>query len=270
MECVGTKGISVTLVEEDAAEAEEIAGFLTSQGFQVRDVARTDKDFRNSMACHPSGIAIIDLSLGTSDSGIRLMEWAVREHRKSHCVALSGNDAWALRALQAGASSYVPKDAGYLRELPAILRKVSVGECALPQGRATALVISHIMKQGTELKGLRIRSRITRQERNVLLLLRQGFSRAQAADKLNLSPYTIHAHLYSVLGKTSFRSVKELLENWGEFLLDGDGNAPETVPAPEALREKKSPPQRSGIRIKQSKTNIRFGRKPGLSQQSGY
>lgn len=274
MEISEARNISITLVEEDASEAVKIGDFLVSQGFEMLDMARTEKDFRDAITRRPPRIALIDLQVGKPHAGIRLTEWISREHRDTHSVALSGHDALVLPAIQAGASSYVPKDADYLRELPGILRKVSAGGgYALPEGRATGLVIGQAMKQGMELKRLQVYSRMTKQERKVLFLLREGNTRAEAAERLKISPYTIHAHLYSVLGKTSFSTVRELLENWWDLLGDIDGTSPGIDPDPGSAAKPgigSGAVQKGAISGRHGDAKIRLDRKRGLNRSSRY
>jgi two-component system nitrate/nitrite response regulator NarL len=117
-------------------------------------------------------------------------------------LTASRDDADLFAALKAGASGYLLKDMDAER-LPAALRGVLAGEAALPRA-----LVARVLEEfrGAErrpiLRLLRRRGvELTDREWEVLELLRDEFSTAEIAARLNVSQVTVRRHVSGILGK---------------------------------------------------------------------
>lgn len=116
-------------------------------------------------------------------------------------LTLSRHDGDVFDALRAGAAGYLHKDADTSR-LPHALRGVLSGEAALPRA-VTARLIEEFRRLGQ--RRLQVPGRapveLTARELEVLDLLREGLSTAQAAERLGISQVTVRRHLSGVVRK---------------------------------------------------------------------
>jgi len=134
-------------------------------------------------------VAIVDLLIG-EDSGLTLCATLRREAPSTKTILTSGvGDVSRPRALAAGASGYVPKEAG-ARELVQAIRAVHAGRTWFPAApKAPALP-----------------AELSPRERDVLRLMALGSTNRQIALRLHLSPDTVKQHTSSVYRKLDARN----------------------------------------------------------------
>jgi DNA-binding NarL/FixJ family response regulator len=150
------------------------------------DNVRTASDLHRS--CHPD-LTIMDLRL-PDGSGIKAIESIHQRDPKAPILVLSNYEGSEdiHRALQAGAMSYLTKDARGEELIQAILA-VSHGKRYLPQVVGAALA-SRVLDD-----------ELTDRETEVLHLLAQGCSNRQVADRLHISENTVRIHVSRILDK---------------------------------------------------------------------
>jgi DNA-binding NarL/FixJ family response regulator len=148
--------------------------------------ARTASDLYSS--CRPD-LTIMDLRL-PDGSGIKVIESIRHRDPKAAILVLSNYEGSEdiYRALQAGAMSYLTKDASGKELIQAILA-VSHGKRYLPQGVGAALA-SRVPDD-----------ELTGRETEVLQLLAQGCSNREIADRLHISENTARIHVSRILDK---------------------------------------------------------------------
>ena len=113
--------------------------------------------------------------------------------------------AYALQALRAGARGYLLKDAPAAemgRALEAVLR----GERFFPPG-----IYEQAMQQLLD-EETRPRPELSEREREVLILIAQGCSNKEAADRLNISPRTVETHRKHLMDKLDIHTVAGLTQ----------------------------------------------------------
>jgi DNA-binding NarL/FixJ family response regulator len=122
----------------------------------------------------------------------------------------SATDAEVFAALRSGARGVLPRDSGP-SDLPRAVRVVAGGGALLPTGFARRLAAdiasrrAHLGAAIPELEGL------TEREREVLALLGHGFSNAEIAKRLAVSPATVKSHVGRVIAKMGARHRAELV-----------------------------------------------------------
>ena len=113
-------------------------------------------------------------------------------------------DEYVFRALRAGASGFLVKDAS-AEELAGALRVVARGDGLLAPSAARR-VIEAFALSGDPDPGLRERlERLSAREAEVLRLLATGASNSEIAVSLTLSAATVKSHVHSLLGKLGLR-----------------------------------------------------------------
>lgn len=114
-------------------------------------------------------------------------------------------------ALRAGASGYLLKRLAADELVPAIFGSVRGGS---PMSMEIARrVVAHFQKAGDPKSGT-----LTAREREILGLLAKGLAYKEIADRLNLSPHTIHNRLRGIYRKLQVRSGPEAV---AKFLQGG-------------------------------------------------
>lgn len=118
-------------------------------------------------------------------------------------VALTSfdQDELVYGALEAGAIGYLMKNAS-VEELVAAIRSAHSGKPTLAWEAAQALVKTATRSPDPEYN-------LTEREREVLTLIVQGMTNKQIAEQLSVSPYTINAHVRSILSKLDVSSRTE-------------------------------------------------------------
>jgi two-component system, NarL family, response regulator len=151
--------------------------------------AATGEEAIRKFRAHRPHVTVMDLELGGM-SGVDTIMAIRAETPTARFVVLtmySGQDD-VFRALDAGASAYVLKDA-IPDELVRTIRSVHQGE------RPLSPEISALVKAASARPGL------TPRETQVLTLLAEGKTDKEIADVLRNSPRTIHVHLRSIFEK---------------------------------------------------------------------
>jgi DNA-binding NarL/FixJ family response regulator len=122
-----------------------------------------------------------------------------------------GSDQALLRALRAGASGYLLKDAAPA-EIVAAVVKVASGESVLsPQ--STRQLMDHVGavdQDGRRTTALAALAQLTERERDVVLAVAEGSSNAEAAAALEVGVATVKTHLTNSLAKLQLTNRVQL------------------------------------------------------------
>lgn len=116
------------------------------------------------------------------------------------------NELTVMSWLEQGILGCLEQDAS----LPALLnaiRQVAAGEGSLPQALVVRLV-THLARQPSAPETVLPES-LSQREREVLILLAQGLSNKEMAQRLYLSVRTVEGHLANIYGKLGVRSRSE-------------------------------------------------------------
>lgn len=149
-------------------------------------------------------LAVFDMSM-PGIAGIELIKRARLEKPRMRVLVLSmhGEAQYAARALKAGASGYVTKDAASAQLVGAI-RKVAAGGVHISDAAAALLVAA----QGGETA---LHTRLSNREFEVFRLLVAGNGPTDIADRLHLSVKTVSTHKTRILDKMGMESVADLV-----------------------------------------------------------
>lgn len=156
-------------------------------------------------------VAILDISMPEL-SGLEATRLIKSESPQTQVLILTmhESDEYFFRALQAGASGYVLKKAA-TQDLLAAARAVSRGEAFLYPSVAKKLIGDYVsrVEAGAEEGGY---ATLSEREREVLLLLAQGVSNQEIADRLAITQSTLQTHRAHVLEKLGLRTTADLIK----------------------------------------------------------
>lgn len=153
-------------------------------------------------------ILLLDIGLHSQNS-LLLVKALQREKCACRVIVMdilpTQDDIYAY--VQAGVSGFIMKDAS-MKELVHAIREVAAGSQVLPQ-QLTDSLFSQIVNTSVanhHAQLLQRAVRMTRREREVILLVADGLTNKEIAKELNLSPYTVKSHIHNILEKLSLRT----------------------------------------------------------------
>lgn len=148
---------------------------------------------------HNIDVLLLDIYLNDA-SGLDLCKQLSASYPEMKIVAISGQDENMVisQMLQNGAMGYVLKNAES-EEIVKAVRIVVQGERFLCKRTEEALAKTDA--QLTEIP------KITRREKEVLLLISEGKTTAEIADKLFISPHTVESHRKNLMEKFQMKST---------------------------------------------------------------
>lgn len=162
-------------------------------------------------------VVVMDLNMPVMN-GAEATEALTREMPEVKVLVLTtyADDQWVFAALKAGARGFLTKDAG-AEEIRQALVSVAAGEAqldptvqrrlleALRRGDHTALVPD----TGQDLPDAP--TALTPRETDVLILVAEGLSNGEIADRLFVSDSTVKTHINHLLAKTGMRDRAQLV-----------------------------------------------------------
>jgi two-component system response regulator NreC len=123
-------------------------------------------------------------------------------------LTMHRSDEYLFEMLKAGASGYILKGAETIDLINAV-RVVARGEVFLYPSMAQRLVKDYLSYiRWEEEPG----SSLSPREKEILRLLGEGYSTKEIAEKLVVSPSTIHSHRSNLVTKLGFRNGRELVK----------------------------------------------------------
>lgn len=156
-------------------------------------------------------LAILDISMPDL-SGLEATKLIKTESPQTQVLILTMHESeeYFFRALQAGASGYVLKKAA-TQDLIAAARAVAQGEAFLYPSVAKKLIGDYVQRYeaGGEAGGY---SSLSERERGVLLLLAEGLSNQEIADRLSITQSTLQTHRAHILDKLGLRTTADLIK----------------------------------------------------------
>jgi DNA-binding NarL/FixJ family response regulator len=156
---------------------------------------------------HPA-VLIVDV-LMPGLSGLEVTRQVSQRTPQTHVIVLSmyTNEAYVLEALRNGASGYVLKDSS-ITDLVQAVRDVVAGRRYLSAPLSERAIEAYVHKAQTHAPGPY--EGLTTREREVLHLAAEGYTSAQIAERLFLSPRTVEAHRANLMRKLGLRTQADL------------------------------------------------------------
>ncbi len=156
-------------------------------------------------------VVVMDISM-PSMGGIEATHQILKENSTAKIVILSRHDNlnYARSLLEAGALGYVPKKA-VSTELATAIRAVCTGDVFLHPSVARAVTEDYIQLARTQHK-TGVYQRLTEREKEILMLIAEGYSSHQIADRLYLTVKTVLNHRRNIMEKLGVDNPAQLIK----------------------------------------------------------
>ena len=206
------RSIRVLLVDDHALVREGIHSLL--QLHSDIDVVGEASDGREAIQRTRElapDVVVMDISM-PSMGGIEATRQILKENSTARIVILSRHDnlSYARSLLAAGASGYVPKKA-VSTELAAAIRAVYAGDVFLHPSIARAVTEDYIQLARSQHK-IGAYERLTGREKEILMLIAEGYSSHQIADQLYLTVKTVLNHRRNIMEKLGVDNPAQLIK----------------------------------------------------------
>jgi DNA-binding NarL/FixJ family response regulator len=197
--------IRVLLADDHALVREGLRRLLeASADIRIAGEAANGDEALALVRANDYDVAVLDMSM-PGLAGIELVRRVKLEKPALRVLVLSmhGEQQYAARALKAGASGYLTKEAAS-EQLVAAIRKIAAGGVHITEAAAASLVAG-VAGDGPP------HSRLSDREFQVFRLLAAGRSPTEIADELHLSVKTVSTHKARVLEKLGVSGTAELV-----------------------------------------------------------
>jgi DNA-binding NarL/FixJ family response regulator len=201
--------INIFIIDDHPLVAGGIAMMLKDVTYlKIAANATTAEEALTYLKDHQPEIILLDISLPDMD-GLQLCDIIRNENKFSKIIGLtSANDSSIItQLLHRGANGYLLKNMER-NELLEAIDKVMDGKIFLSKA-ANEKVLEHFSSVSTALNEM---PAITRREKEVLLLLEDGFNGPQIAERLFISPFTVETHRKNLMQKLNVNSSQQLLK----------------------------------------------------------
>jgi DNA-binding NarL/FixJ family response regulator len=129
-------------------------------------------------------------------------------HTRVVILSMHANEAYVLEALRNGAAGYVLKDSS-AADLVNAVREVVAGRRYLSSPLSERAIAAYIQKASDV--ALDPYEMLTNREREVLHLAAEGYTNAEIADQLSISPRTAETHRANLMHKLGLRTHTDLI-----------------------------------------------------------
>ena len=202
--------LSVLLAEDHPVVREGLRAMLEAEGdFQVVGQTGNSSEVGGMVAeLHPD-VLVLDLIM-PGIGGLNALRELARRRLSTRVVVLSmyANEAYVLEALQNGAGAYVLKQSE-AAELVRGIREVAKGRRYLSPPLSQRAVEAYAKRaKGTIATR---EAELTAREKEVLMLVGQGFTSAQIGERLFISVRTVESHRSNLTKKLGLHSQAEMV-----------------------------------------------------------
>jgi DNA-binding NarL/FixJ family response regulator len=156
-------------------------------------------------------VILLDLGLRSQNS-LHVVEIVKKDFPDAKIIVmdLAPVQADILQYVKAGANGFILKDAS-LNDFLITIRTVAEGSTVLPPLLVDSLfsqIVDHAVREGkTKLKES---VRMTAREREVIVLLGEGLSNKEIAQKIHVSTYTVKSHIHNIMEKLALHTRLEI------------------------------------------------------------
>lgn len=192
----------VLIVEDDPAMRARLTEAIAAEDdLEVFGTAGSLEEAGAELEKGSPDVLITDLGL-PDGSGVELIHRVAGGGGLCMVVTVFGDEKNVLRAISAGASSYLLKDTPTADLAPAVRQLLAGGSPISPS------IARHILRrfQGAKPTADVV---LTEREAEVLRLIAKGFTYAEIADLLDLSSHTVTSHVRKIYRKLSVGSRGE-------------------------------------------------------------
>jgi len=152
-------------------------------------------------------IVLLDLGLRNAN-GLNVVKSLVSELPEAKVIGMGliPSQQDIVELVQAGASGFILKDAS-INDVLETIRSVAKGTRIIPPvltGSLFTHIVNNAIRFGKD--KLSAATRMTKREREIIVLIAEGMSNKEIAQQLNLSTYTVKSHVHNILEKLALHS----------------------------------------------------------------
>lgn len=186
---------------------------LESQGIEVVGEAADGEQAVALARQHRPDVVLIDLTMPPGKDGIWATEAIKEAVPETAILVLTMHDEEALlfRAIQAGASGYVLKQAADT-DLVEAMRQVAAGTTYLYPSAARPMVEEFLRRvRAGEQSPLSTYQALTDREREILTLITEGYGNKEISVRLDISVKTVETHKAHIMEKLNLYTRADLV-----------------------------------------------------------
>lgn len=207
--------IKVLIVDDHQIVREGIKKILSDENdIEMIGSLGSGKEALNFVKSRQPNIIIADLSMPDM-SGIELTEILSASFPEIKVLILSmfNNEEYIIRAIQAGAKGYLPKQDSTTTILLEALHTIANNEEYFSPSISKIILKNFVNTAKNVSIGDVIKNhQLTSREKEILKLYVEGYSNNEIAEKLNLSIFTIKTHKNNIMQKYHFKSNVEMIK----------------------------------------------------------
>jgi DNA-binding NarL/FixJ family response regulator len=198
----------ILIIEDNRVLRDGIAAMLNEQP-DMRVVATIGSGNNILLKARQTKPHIILLDVGLKNFSERSVVASVRKNMPEAKVIGMGfvpTQLDIVEFVEAGASGFILKDAT-VKEFLGTIRSVAQGIKVLPPSM-TGSLFSHVVelalkkRKGTDTSAVRM----TKREREVIVLIADGLSNKEIARQLNIATHTVKSHVHNIMEKLALHS----------------------------------------------------------------
>jgi DNA-binding NarL/FixJ family response regulator len=202
------KKIKILLLEDNRILRDGIKALVNAQP-DLKIVAASEGKHETlrevrSLKAH---VVLLDLGL-QNENGLEVVKTLSREMPETKVIGMGliPSQLDIIEIVEAGAAGFILKDAS-IGDFLETIRSVARGHKVLPP-LLTGSLFNHVvqlaLRQGK--RNLSKGVRMTKREREIIVLIAEGMSNKDIAERLNLSTYTVKSHVHNVMEKLALHS----------------------------------------------------------------
>jgi DNA-binding NarL/FixJ family response regulator len=206
------KRIRILLVEDNRILRDGIKALIDEQSdLRVVGSSGGNHDTLEQTRNLKPHVVLLDLGLRNAN-GVRVVETLVKELPRTKIIGMGliPSQLDIVEFVEAGAVGFILKDAT-IEDVLGTIRAVARGIRILPPLLTESLfthVVDHALRNG---KGkLPNAVRMTKREREIIVLIAEAMSNKEIAQRLNLSTHTVKSHIHNILEKMALHSRLEI------------------------------------------------------------
>lgn len=199
----------VLIVEDDADTRERLARAVSADPrLQLCAAAGNCAEARARFAAHKPQAVLVDLGLPDGHGAALIRELAAQQPEALFMViTVFGDETHVIEAIQAGASSYLLKDAS-APQIARAIHEMLAGGSPISPGVARYL-LQRMKSPGTEPSRDTPPTELSLRENDVLQLVVKGYSYAEIGHALEITVNTVGSHVKQIYRKLAVRSRGE-------------------------------------------------------------
>ncbi|WP_316781079.1 response regulator transcription factor [Streptomyces sasae] len=191
-----------------------LAGIVgTAPDLKAIGSVATGRDAVAAAAEHRPDVVLMDVRMPEMDGIEATRRITAAGHARVLMLTTFDLDEYVFGALRAGASGFLLKDAPHLDLLSAV-RTVAQGEALLAPRVTKRLIAAYVNRSAQPSQGQerpRLPQAVTTREREVLLLVAEGLTNAEIAERLYIGAGTVKTHVARLLTKLDARDRVQLV-----------------------------------------------------------